>query len=107
MASSLRRKTQPKSRSETFEVVMAEQSAARLEGDRYQHLYSWYELLRLLDDDSIYEYAYVEHPEAGAADDVTLHPPAISSHASRYVQIKWHVDQQYSYSITIIAEELS
>jgi len=86
---------------------LGEQSAARLEGDRYQHLYSWYELLRLLDDDSTYEYAYVEHPEAGAADDVTLHPPATSSHASRYVQIKWHVDQRDSYSFTSLTEVLS
>lgn len=79
---------------------MGEQSAARLEGDRYQHLYSWYELLRLLDDESGYEYAYVEHPEAGAADDVTLHPPAGSDRAARYVQIKWHVDQRDAYSFT-------
>jgi hypothetical protein len=86
---------------------LGEQSAARLEGDRYQHLYSWYELLRLLDEDSIFEYAYVEHPEAGAADDVTLHPPATSSHAARYVQIKWHVDQRDSYSFTNLTEVLS
>lgn len=86
---------------------MGEQSAARMEGDRYQHLYSWYELLRLLDKDSIYEYAYVEHPEAGAADDVTLHPNAASGRAARYVQIKWHVDQRDSYSFTNLAEVLS
>lgn len=78
-----------------------------MEGDRYQHLYSWYELLRLLDDDSIYEYAYVEHPEAGAADDVTLHPTAASGCAARYVQIKWHVDQRDAYSFTSLAEVLS
>lgn len=78
-----------------------------MEGDRYQHLYSWYELLRLLDDDSIYEYAYVEHPDAGAADDVTLHPTAASSRATRYVQIKWHVDQRDAYSFANLAEVLS
>src|ERR1044072_861136 len=107
MASSLRRKTQPKSRSETFEVVMAEQSAARLEGDRYQHLYSWYELLRLLDEDSPYEYGYVEHPDAGSADDVTLHPKADSDKPARYIQIKWHVDQRDTYSFTNLTEVLS
>lgn len=86
---------------------MGEQSAARLEGDRYQHLYSWYELLRLLDDEPVYEYAYVEHPEAGAADDVTLHPPVGSDRAARYVQIKWHVDQRDAYSFTNLTEVLS
>ena len=86
---------------------MGEQSAARLEGDRYQHLYSWYELLRLLDEDSPYEYGYVEHPEAGAADDVTLHPKAGSGRAARYVQIKWHVDQRDAYSFTSLTKVLS
>lgn len=86
---------------------MGEQSAARLEGDRYQHLYSWYELLRLLDEDSPYEYAYVEHPEAGAADDVTFHPKSGSGRAARYVQIKWHVDQRDAYSFANLTEVLS
>ena len=49
----------------------------------------------------------VEHPGAGAADDVTLHPRATSSHAARYVQIKWHVDQRDSYSFTNLTEVLS
>jgi hypothetical protein len=86
---------------------MAEQSAARLEGDRYQHLYSWYELLRLLDEDSPYEYGYVEHPDAGSADDVTLHPKADSNKPARYIQIKWHVDQRDTYSFTNLTEVLS
>lgn len=86
---------------------MGEQSAARLEGDRYQHLYSWYELLRLLDENSPYEYGYVEHPEAGAADDVTLHPKPGSGKPARYVQIKWHVDQRDAYSFTTLTEVLS
>ena len=86
---------------------MGEQSSARLEGDRYQHLYSWYELLRLLDGGSPYEYGYVEHPEAGAADDVTFHPKTGSVHAARYVQIKWHVDQRDAYSFTNLTEVLS
>lgn len=86
---------------------MGEQSAARLEGDRYQHLYSWYELLRLLDEDSPYEYGYVEHPEAGAADDVTLHPKPGTTRPARYVQIKWHVDQRDAYSFASLTEVLS
>lgn len=86
---------------------MGEQSAARLEGDRYQHLYSWYELLRLLDEDSPYEYGYVEHPEAGAADDVTLHPKSGITRPARFVQIKWHVDQRDAYSFASLTKVLS
>ena len=77
---------------------MGEQSASRLEGDRFQHLYSWYELLNLLDENSPFEYGFVEHPEAGAADDITLHTRPGSGKASRYVQVKWHVDHRASYS---------
>ena len=77
---------------------MGEQSAARLGGDDYQHLYSWYELLRLLDEDSPYAYAYVEHPEAGAVDDVTFHPAVPSSVPTRLVQVKWHVDYTSQYT---------
>jgi hypothetical protein len=77
---------------------MGEQSATRLGGDDYQHLYSWYEILPLLDDDSAYDYAYIEHPEAGAADDLTLHPKAGTDPPTRFMQIKWHVDQRSHYT---------
>ena len=77
---------------------MGEQSGARLGGDRYQHLYSWYEVLLLLPENSPYAYAYVEHPDAGAADDVTLHPHADSGGAARFVQVKYHVDHRETYS---------
>lgn len=86
---------------------MGNQSASRLEGDRYQHLYSWYILLRLLDIDSIWDHAFVEHPEAGAADDVTLHPKNASENAARYYQIKWHTDQRSQYSFGSLCEVLS
>jgi hypothetical protein len=86
---------------------VAEQSASRLSGDDYQHLYSWFELLRLLDADSPYESAVLEHPDAGATDDVTFHPRKGSPVPARYVQVKWHVDYQDQYSfeslITITA----
>lgn len=78
---------------------MGEQSASRLEGDRYQHLLSWYELLRLLDAGSPFAHGYVEHPEAGSADDVTLHARPGAGVASRYMQVKWHVDHRDTYSL--------
>jgi len=77
---------------------MGEQNAARLEGDRYQHLYSWYELLPLLDENPPYEYAFVEHPHAKSADDITLHAKKTTGIASKFIQVKWHVDQRSTYS---------
>lgn len=67
-------------------------------GDYFQHLYSWYEALQLLAEESVYEYAVVEHPQAGSADDVTLHPKAGIQEPARYVQVKWHTDHRSSYS---------
>ena len=69
---------------------MGEQSAARIGGDDYQHLYCWYLMLLLLDDNSDYDHVYIEHPKAGAADDVTLHPKTGRRIAARYYQVKWH-----------------
>lgn len=83
---------------------MGEQSAARLGGDDYQHLYSWYEILPLLREDSPYEYAYIEHPEAGAADDVTLHPKPGAGVPTRFIQVKWHVDYRSQYTFEKLIE---
>lgn len=76
---------------------MGEQSAARLAGDDYQHLYSWLELLQLLPSESPYSHGFVEHPKAGSADDITLHPQD-RGRAARYVQVKFHVDHRAAYS---------
>lgn len=82
---------------------MGEQSASRLAGDDYQHLYSWFELLQLLAADSPYSHGYVEHPHAGAADDVTLHPKD-NRRAAKYVQVKFHVDHRAAYSGSKLVE---
>ena len=82
---------------------MGEQSAARLAGDDFQHLYSWFELLQLLSPESAYSHGYVEHPRAGAADDVTLHPKDNGS-AAKYVQVKFHVDHSAAYSGSKLVE---
>ena len=71
---------------------MGNQSAPRLEGDRYQHLYSWYEVLQLLDETCPYEYAWIEHPRAWAADDLTLHPKRSTDAPAKFIQIKHHRD---------------
>jgi hypothetical protein len=82
---------------------MGEQSAARLAGDDYQHLYSWFELLQLLSPESAYSHGYVEHPHAGAADDVTLHPKD-NRRPAKYVQVKFHVDHSAAYSGSKLVE---
>jgi SMODS-associated and fused to various effectors sensor domain len=86
---------------------MGEQSAARLEGDEYQHLYSWYEALQLLDPDIPWESIYVEHPEAGAADDVVLTPKSDSDKPTKYIQVKWHVTHSQTYSFASLCEVVS
>jgi hypothetical protein len=81
---------------------VGEQSSSRLKGDDYQHLYSWYELLQLLDPQSAYSYGFVEHPAAGAADDITLHSE--KQQVAKYTQVKFHVDQQSQYSSSSVVE---
>src|SRR6267378_1983058 len=81
---------------------MGEQSSSRLKGDDYQHLYSWYELLQLLEPNSVYAYGYVEHPDAGAADDITLHSE--KEKVAKYTQVKFHVDQKAQYSSSSVVE---
>lgn len=83
---------------------MGEQSAARIGGDDYQHLYSWYLLLQLLSEESLFDHAYVEHPKAGAADDVTLHPKNPIKVAARYYQVKWHVSAAGEYGFEFFAK---
>jgi hypothetical protein len=83
---------------------MGEQSGARLGGDDYQHLYSWYEMLQLLREDSPYEYAYIEHPKAGAADDLTLHPKTNVGVPASFYQVKWHVDYREQYTFEKLIE---
>lgn len=86
---------------------MGEQSAARLQGDDYQHLFSWYEALQLLDSNAPWECAHVEHPSAGAADDVVLIPRSGSGVPTRYVQVKWHVAHGQTYSFDSLCEVVS
>lgn len=78
---------------------MGEQSGARIEGDRYQHLYSWLLILDLLDEDQKIDHIRLEHPHAGAADDVTVHLASDEECRPRFYQIKWHRRPGEGYSI--------
>jgi hypothetical protein len=46
----------------------------------------------------------LENVEAGSADDITLHPPTSSGKATRFVQVKFHVDLSQNYSFDKLLE---
>lgn len=71
---------------------MANQVGATREGIRYQDLYCWCEILLLLDDQSSYEQAYLEHPDACSVDDLVLTPKE-ATEPTKYIQLKWRVTQ--------------
>jgi SMODS-associated and fused to various effectors sensor domain len=85
---------------------MANQVAARLKGDDYQHLFAWLHALELLMPQRFVSRVIVEDAKAVSADDVTLlrddgaHPP------DRYHQIKNHVDYRAGYSIDVLTEHV-
>lgn len=79
---------------------MAKSVQALHHGFSYQHVYSFCELLCLLDADSAYERGRVEDHEAEHADDVTLYPRAGAAAPARFVQVKWHADLGDAYSFT-------
>lgn len=77
---------------------MANQVAARLGGDDYQHLYSWWHVLRLKLPDTNVQLVSVENELAGSFDDVTVHHKPASGLADEFYQVKYHVDQRSEYS---------
>lgn len=82
---------------------MGNQSAARLHGDDYQHLYSWLEILDLLDPNTVIGHVWVENPHAAAADDLTIHPKDPTVHPTKYIQIKAHMDLSETYTMAKLA----
>lgn len=77
---------------------MANQSAARIMGDDYQHLYAWYLTLELLRPSQKVQWVTVEDSTAGSVDDVTLFHEDHSGLPDEFYQIKYHVDQRNEYS---------
>jgi hypothetical protein len=77
---------------------MANQAAARLAGDDYQHLVGWLYLLELLIPARRVRQVTVEDPDAGFVDDVTVVYEPGSPEPDRFVQVKYHVDQRGLYS---------
>lgn len=83
---------------------MANQVAARLSGDDYQHLFAWQYALELLMLRRRVSNVTVEDALAGSVDDVTVRFEAGSSSPDRFFQIKYHVDQREVYSTEKLIE---
>ncbi len=77
---------------------MANQVAARLKGDDYQHLYAWQFVLELLMPKKKVWRVTVEDALAGSMDDVTIQHENGTSIPDGFYQVKYHVDQRGVYS---------
>lgn len=67
-------------------------SGARIQGDDYQHLFAWYQALRLLDPSQKVTAVEVEAENAGHFDDVVVRR---SEGADEYYQVKYSVDASH------------
>jgi hypothetical protein len=72
---------------------MANQVAARLAGDDYQHLYAWWHALGLFLPHLELAEVWIEDERAGSFDDITLHYVPTAQRPSHFLQVKFHVDQ--------------
>src|SRR5208282_1030854 len=77
---------------------MANQVAARLSGDDYQHLYSWQFALELLMPHKKVSRVTVEDALAVSVDDVTVKHEDGTNVPDGFYQVKYHVDQRDVYS---------
>lgn len=78
--------------------TMANQVAARLSGDDYQHLYAWQFVLELLLPRKKVRRVTIEDAMAGSMDDVTIQHEPGTSLPDEFHQVKYHVDQRGVYS---------
>ena len=77
---------------------MANQVAARLRGDDYQHLYAWQFVLELKMPRHQVRQVTIEDARGGSVDDVTVQYEVGTVHPERFYQVKYHVDQRGEYS---------
>ncbi len=77
---------------------MANQVAARLAGDDYQHLIGWLHLLELLMPKSHLRSVTIEDPDAAFVDDITMEYEEQATRPNLFLQVKYHVDQRSQYS---------
>jgi hypothetical protein len=86
---------------------MANQVAARIAGDDYQHLYAWWHALELLNRYAGVAEVCIEDDRAGSFDDVTVHYEVSSRRAARFFQVKYHVDLRGAYSTNTFLDRSS
>jgi len=85
---------------------MANQVQARLNGDDYQHLYSWQFVLELKIPRKKVRLVTLEDALAGSVDDVTVQHEVGTHEPDLFYQVKYHVDQRDAYSTeTLIAHK--
>lgn len=77
---------------------MANQIAARLSGDDYQHLYAWFHSLELKMPSQKVRVVRIEDPDAASVDDVTVVREVGAVAPDAFHQVKYHVDQRGQYS---------
>ncbi|MGA8810702.1 MAG: hypothetical protein WB973_22745, partial [Thermoanaerobaculia bacterium] len=85
--------------------LMANQVAARLAGDDYQHLLAWLRMLELLMPNSQVRSVAVEDPDAAFVDDVTTLYEVTADRPDEFLQVKYHVDQRGQYSSDLFLEK--
>jgi hypothetical protein len=83
---------------------MANQVAARLAGDDFQHLYAWWHVVNLLEPATKLEEVHIEDENAGSFDDVTLFFVDEAKRAPEFFQVKYHVDLRSAYSTEIFCD---
>lgn len=83
---------------------MANQVAARLAGDDYQHLIGWGYLLELLMPGRLLRHVTIEDPDAGFVDDITIEYEPEASQPDLFLQVKYHIDQRNQYSTDTFLE---
>lgn len=80
-------------------------SSARLKGDDFQHLYTWYRVLALRKHGPRVSHVSIEAPGVGALDDVASHSVEQGGTFSQFCQVKFHVDQGKQYSTDQLLSE--
>lgn len=83
---------------------MANQVAARLSGDDYQHLYAWQFVLDLKIPRQAVSTVTIEDALAGSVDDVTVEHPSDANAPDTFHQVKFHVDHRSAYSTDVLLE---
>lgn len=85
---------------------MSSRHAARLNGDAFQHLYSWWLILGLKLPDENIQRVIVENGQAGYVDDVTVHYEPGLKRADRFYQVKYRVEPKNTFTMENFQKEL-